>query len=380
MGKRIRLGLVYLWDESWLGGVYYIQNLLKALNTLNEERKPIVHVYCMSDKAFDDLHSNTNYPYMEKTLVKRSFWKQVLRKICRYFVHEKADYISDIPINVKDDVIYPWFEGKSINKMLYWIPDFQEKHYPNMFNTGEIKKRERKVLSCCKRGIPIVFSSVAAQTDFHIYYPQYYNHNTYIVHFAVLLPNYSNIDFTKIKQKYKISKRYLICPNQFWKHKNHLFLFKAFKKAVDCGLDLQLICTGKMTDYRNPEYIDDVRNFIYSYHLETKILILGMIDKLELYCLMENSYAVVQPSLFEGWNTTVEDCKAMSKFVFLSNISVHQEQMDKNVCFFDPINEDDLADKLLSVEPNVVPYEYEKCIKQYGVDFYNIIKARMLNS
>ncbi len=38
---------------------------------------------------------------------------------------------------------------------------------------------------------------------------------------------------------------------------------------------------------------------------------LGFIDRGEQLQLMKNSIAIVQPSLFEGWSTVVEDTKAM---------------------------------------------------------------------
>lgn len=376
MDKRIRLGFVYLWDEKWLGGVYYAQNLLKALNTLDEDRKPVVHIFCLNDKAFDNLKNETSYPFLEKTIVKTIFWKRVWRKIVRCFNNVKADNIDIFNLSSYDDIYFPCSSGPAIDKLINWIPDFQEKRLPEMFKIEDIRERDEIIRSCCKRVIPLVFSSFDAQSDFFHFYPDYREHPTFVLHFAASLPDYSEVENDIVKKKYGISNCYLFCANQFWKHKNHLYLFKAFKKALDKGLDMQLVCTGKMSDYRNPEYIEEIRNFIVSNHMEKNILLLGMIDRLELLCLMKNSYAVVQPSLFEGWNTTVEDCKAMSKFVFLSDLKVHQEQLDKNVCFFNPYDEDDLAGKLLSVKPYEEPYDYSKCIKEFGEGFYNIMLSR----
>ena len=109
-------------------------------------------------------------------------------------------------------------------------------------------------------------------------------------------------------------------------------------------------------------------------HLEKDILTLGVIDKLELLCLMKYSYAVVQPSLFEGWNTTVEDSKAMNKFIFLSDLNVHREQINQNVCFFNPHDEDDMVQKLLTVTPTEECFDYSNCVRQFGEDFYHVIE------
>ena len=64
---------------------------------------------------------------------------------------------------------------------------------------------------------------------------------------------------------------------------------------------------------------------------------------------------------------------ALNKFIFLSDLGVHKEQMKTNVCFFNPRNEDDLAQKLLTVVPQVEPYDYSCNLRKFGEDFLNVI-------
>jgi len=372
MGKRIRLGFVYLWDSSWLGGFYYAQNLLNALNSLDDDRKPIVDLHCLSDDDFKSLRDRTQYPYLEKFIVKRYFWKRVFRKILLFFSC-RIDDIDVISLNTLDDIFFPWFAGRDARKFVMWKPDFQEKSLPHYFSKSEIKKRDQEIREACLRHIPIVFSSYDSLHDFKKFYPDFSDNETFVVHFAASLPDFSELDVNAIKNKYGVEKKYLFCANQFWQHKNHLFLFKAFKRALEAGLDAQLVCTGKLEDFRAPEYIAEVKNYLTSNHLEKDILVLGMIDKIDLYCLMKHAYAVIQPSLFEGWNTTVEDCKAMNKFIFLSDLNVHREQINQNVCFFNPHDEDDLAGKLLTVTPTEKYFNYDNCVRQFGEDFMKVI-------
>ena len=82
----------------------------------------------------------------------------------------------------------------------------------------------------------------------------------------------------------------------------------------------------------------------------------------------------MQPSLFEGWSTVVEDAKCLNKFIFLSDLPVHREQNPANVCFFDPYDEDALTDKLLKVEPTTTQYDYSKDIHRFGETVIRIIK------
>jgi hypothetical protein len=57
------------------------------------------------------------------------------------------------------------------------------------------------------------------------------------------------------------------------------------------------------------------------------------------------SSAVLQPSLFEGWSTVVEDVKAMGRPLFLSDIPVHLEQAP-SATFFKAGSPEDLASTL----------------------------------
>ena len=375
MDKRIRIGIIYIWDNNWLGGKYYLQNLLVALNTLSDEKKPVVNLYCLNDTSFVEFQKNTGYPYLVKSIVKENKIFKILRRVLFFFSKEMAIKISTFSLNPADNLVFPLFYGSDVEKMISWIPDFQEKRLPEYFSDSERRRRDYIVRSTCERGIPIVFSSYDSQNDFREFYPEYVSHPTFVVHFSVKKPLLSNLSISVLKNKYGIKKPYILCANQFWQHKNHLFLFRAFEKVLKMGIDLQLVCTGKMEDYRRPHYIDEIKTFLNINNLNDDILTLGVIDKDELICLMKNSYAVIQPSLFEGWNTTVEDCKAMNKFVFLSDIGVHREQIDKNVCFFNPRDEDDLAEKLLNVYPTETIQDYSVCVRKFGEDFYRIVES-----
>lgn len=374
MTKRTRIGFYYIWDKSWMGGVYYARNLLKALNTLDDEDKPFIDVYCRSMAAFEDLKKNTDYPYLAVIIINdEAFYKKVYRKIVGTLFGFKARCkVNMFKIHSEDEMIYPYGMGNELAKLVYWRPDFQEKHLPELFSKKEIRDRDTSIRSVAERGIPIVFSSHDSENDFKRFYPEYSN-KTFVVHFAVDHADFSHVNIDELKSKYGIKGNFLLCANQFWKHKNHLFLFKAYHKALQKGLSLQLACTGILSDYRNPKYIDDIKHYIVDNNLSRDILLLGLIDSDELHCLMKNSYAVVQPSLFEGWNTTVEDCKALNKFIFLSDLTVHREQANRNVCYFDPRDEYDLCQKLLTVKPTEDFYDYNKDIRDFGEDFLKVI-------
>ncbi len=372
MMKRDRIGILMSGVRNWIAGKYYIQNLLCAINTLADEQKPIIDLYVEDVNAYEDVKVESQYPYLIYNKYKVSPFMRLLRRIVYSINVNYANELSLFSVRKEDLFVYPAELGTR-HKKVCWKQDFQEKYLPELFSADFVMKRDKNIKSVCERNIPIVFSSYDSQADFYKYYPQYKN-PTFVVQFAVSQQSFNDVDVRLVKEKFGITSEYLICANQFWKHKNHLFLFRAFKKAIGKGLNLQLVCTGSLNDFRNPDYLKEIESFMKENRLENHIKLLGLIDKKELLCLIKNSYAVIQPSLFEGWNTTVEDCKAMNKFVFLSDLGVHREQIRDNVCFFDPRNEDELAEKLLTVKPQTNFYDYSKNIENFGKSFYKIIE------
>ena len=73
---------------------------------------------------------------------------------------------------------------------------------------------------------------------------------------------------------------------------------------------------------------------------------MGLVPKFDQIQLMRRSIAVVQPSLFEGWSTLVEDARLLGKPMILSNLPVHLEQNPPYSAFFEVNSPEDLA-KLL---------------------------------
>ena len=113
-------------------------------------------------------------------------------------------------------------------------------------------------------------------------------------------------------------------------------------------------------------------------HKETKVL--GFISREDQLTLMQAAVAVMQPSLFEGWSTVVEDAKSMSVPLVASAISVHQEQFaDYGVkLFFAPEDAADLKRCMVQVlDGNLTaqPYAYKQNLIRFAHDFMNIANS-----
>jgi glycosyltransferase involved in cell wall biosynthesis len=154
----------------------------------------------------------------------------------------------------------------------------------------------------------------------------------------------------EMERKYGFKGPYFFLPNQFWAHKNHMVVLQAVARLKQKGEQVTVLCTGNTVDYRvgGTPYVDGLRDFISKHELEQQVKILGLIDYADVLFLMRHCLAVINPSRFEGWSSSVEEAKSMGKTVILSRIDVHVEQEPADGHYFDVDDEHALAQALLS--------------------------------
>jgi glycosyltransferase involved in cell wall biosynthesis len=116
--------------------------------------------------------------------------------------------------------------------------------------------------------------------------------------------------------------------------------------------EFQVVFTGSVLDYRNPTYFNELLQLLNESGVRRHCVILGQISRAEMLQLICRSMSVIQPSFFEGWNTVVEECRALNVPILLSDIAVHREQAQVaglQAAFFDPVTPEELARLMLEV-------------------------------
>ena len=348
------------------------------MNKIDESNKPEIYLCCYTKKDFDHVKSSTGYPYLTETNVNSdlTLFDRAINKITTFLFGYHM--ITKPPIR-NLDAIFPCTTDFIFDKMgakIFWVPDFQEYYYPEFFSEEELSKRKTRHLEWIQSGGQFVFSSQCVKDDFHEFYP-HAKVKTTVLNFAVTHHSIPFDEKTALK-KYRLNSfSYFMCSNQFWQHKNHWVILKALLELKKAGISVKIIFTGSKIDNRNPDYYRTIEEYVIKHELSSYASFLGLIPREEQLELLKYSRAIIQPSLFEGWSTIVEDAKALNKHLLLSDIPVHREQIDQGVDFFDPQSQIALTELLIKYtknRPMVVDHKYEQHIQRFGKKFLGVLK------
>lgn len=268
-----------------------------------------------------------------------------------------------------------------------WVPDFQHRHLPEMFTRKTYLKRELRVRAQVATGRHVLLSSEDARRDCEEFYPGSRG-RTSVVRFAVMPDSRSmEYDPVEIASSYGLPERFFYLPNQFWKHKNHTLVIEAIAELRSTGQDVVVAVSGKQEDPYNPNHFKTIKSLIESCGVARNFRTLGMIPYGHLIALMRSCVALINPSLCEGWSTTVEEAKSLGVPMLLSDLSVHREQVDKDAKFFDPGSAEQLAGLMSTYES--VPVQVRRSreieaieitrhrMKQFALDFEQAIRRRL---
>jgi glycosyltransferase involved in cell wall biosynthesis len=326
-----------------MGGVNYLKNILYAINSNpNSKIEAYVFIHKNSDTKIIEVYKNlAKVIYINQP---RPIWL-ILRVYDKIFKTEKAlNYLFNkykIEVLSHNVILNDNFKIKSIA----WFPDFQHLHLPELLGEQEVQIRNKVFKQRIQKAKRIILSSYDSFIDMSEFSPDNIN-KARVLHFVTQIDpdiyQITEVEAKNIFTKHNINKKYFFLPNQLWKHKNHFIVFKAIKLLKDNNKSIQVLCTGNNSSINN-DYINELNSFVSSNGLQSEIKILGLIDYRDVQCLMRYSVSVINPSLFEGWSSSVEECKSLGKNIILSNINVHIEQAPPNAIYFDPKNEIELS-------------------------------------
>ena len=341
----IRVAFTAIGGKDWLGGGNYLRNLIEVLTVhASDAVTPVFFVDAgqvhsspaaagpkAEIKPLAGLGANRNLSTVRAILFGSD------QVAARVFGRERIDAVFEVG---------RFFGSRFPFPVLSWFADFQHKRMPHLFRKTDLWKRDALMWARISAHRTLMLSSRNAEQDCVHFFPEAAG-RTAVVPFAVnCLPETALETADAIRAKYQLPDRYFFLPNQFWRHKNHGLVLKALERLQARGVRVAIAASGLLSDIRNPDHVRELRARIEAAGLAGSFQVLGVIPYPDVIGLMRGAIALINPSEFEGWSTSVEEAKAYGTPMLLSDLGVHREQAGAAAEYFSVRDDGRLADLL----------------------------------
>ncbi len=319
------IGILDLAMGGWSAGGNYSEVLARGLNSASAD------VVWLSDRELPGLRRRS----LDQTKYLPGEW--TLRRLAGLPAKSRLrNCAQGLP------VVGPLLHAESAGpgKNVGWIPDLQPLVLSGLYPRVEIDKARARFEKLGRRCDCVLVSSKDSEQTARDFFPQFQSKLrvlSFPSRFSFIGPE---ADPAAVRAKYRLPEKYLLVANQFWTHKNHLQVVEALVLLAAGGSRMTCVMTGLPADFRDRDntVLSQLFQAIARHGLSDSVIVLGLVPREDLEGLLRGAAAIVQPSRFEGWNTTVEDAKALGVPALLSDIPVHREQAPEAARFF-PLDE-----------------------------------------
>jgi glycosyltransferase involved in cell wall biosynthesis len=377
----LRVAFTIIPRRLWAGGYNYQSNLFVALNRhCPGEIVPVMFAGMSDDAA--ELAALSRIPGVEVVQ------SPTFDRRCSGLVAALAfglDWAAATEFHAKRiDLVFEsarFFGWRLPFPAVAWFPDFQHRKLPQLFSSAARWRRDFGFRVQIASGRSIMLSSESALRDCRKFYPSLTS-DISVVRFATQpAPGLLTANPADVLTQYGLPPKYFFLPNQFWRHKNHQVVVDALTILKKRGFDVVVATSGSTEDPRDPGYFEGVMREVEGRGLEMNFRYIGMIPLDHVYALLRTSMALINPSRFEGWSTTVEEAKSFGVPMILSDVDVHREQTSGMARYFGIDDPGALADHLSEVsqaaEPAVVRDlvpNLDKRVGAFAADFVHVIQ------
>jgi glycosyltransferase involved in cell wall biosynthesis len=206
---------------------------------------------------------------------------------------------------------------------VFTLHDLQEIYYPEYFSK-EVRIWRRFIYKkLTKLAFKIITESSHVKNDI----TRLYKNAKDKVH-VIESPPYFKFD--KIKES-PFNFPYIFFPAQFWKHKNHIRVLKAFKKIKECNTKIKLVLTGsKSREFNN------IQKEVIDLNLQDDVIFKGPIPQDEMSTFFSKAKLIIAPTLYESISIPVFEAFKYQVPVCASGVYAIKDQVKNAGILFDP--------------------------------------------
>lgn len=140
----------------------------------------------------------------------------------------------------------------------------------------------------------------------------------------------NNKNLIKIKKKYNLPEKFILCVGHLERRKNYIRLIKAINILNQDKEKINLVIVGQKSSETQK-----IQNIIEELKLKKNIKIFNKLNDFEVRCFYKLSSLFVFPSTYEGFGIPILEAMASKTPMVLSNTDVFREITENKYIYFD---------------------------------------------
>jgi glycosyltransferase involved in cell wall biosynthesis len=312
----IGVNALYLIPGGVGGTEIYLRELLAALARIDSSNE--YFVFANLETGADLVPKQSNFHWKPQAVrarfrPARILWEQIVLPL------EAARYRLDVMLN-------PGFTAPIFSAVpsVTVFHDLQHRRHPEYFRWFDLPFWRFLLWASARRSHTIIAVSEATREDLVRYYP-------FAAARVRVIPH--GVDEAFFKLDRAKDERYVLCVSTLHPHKNIERLIRAYSRRKR---PYKLVLAG-MRGF----HADEIEKLVTD-----DIRITGWIPRDDLMKLYAHATAFLYPSIFEGFGMPVLEAMAAGLPVACSDIPPLREVAGDAALFFDPLNEDAIAEAL----------------------------------
>lgn len=321
---RIGVNALYLIPGGVGGTEIYLRELLAALarvDTTNE-----YFVFTNLETGADLIPQQLNFKWKQQALhavsrPARILWEQTILPL------EVARYKIDVLFN-------PGFTAPLLAPCpsVTVFHDLQHKRHPEYFRWFDLPFWRLLLWAAAQRSDRLIAVSEATRADLLRFYT---------LPAAKISVVHHGVDAALFDLPRVPSQPFVLCVSTLHPHKNLERLIRAYARQPR---DFRLVLAG----FRGFQ-AEAIEKQIAALHLQDSVQLTGWLAREDLYRLYSTACAAVYPSTFEGFGMPVLEAMAAGVPLVCSDIPPLREVAGDTVLYFNPLDEDAIANALENV-------------------------------
>jgi glycosyltransferase involved in cell wall biosynthesis len=210
-----------------------------------------------------------------------------------------------------------------------FVHDLQHRVYPQFFDAAESAGRESTYAAAAHRADYFICNSEYTRQSLLAQYDTIAPEQTAVIPIAV----HGRLEKLHNDRPLRYPNPFLFYPANFWPHKNHRMLLTAYNtlRHKRPQLKLDLVFTGAPS-----KEVEQLKSAAARMNLSDHIYFLDFLSDLALSAVYQSCWAVIYPSLYEGFGIPLLEAFFFNKPLLCSNVTSLPEVAGDAAVYFNP--------------------------------------------